>query len=178
MPTGPHSHPHFLPLRVEAATSKSEQANFYFGSVSESVIYVTIQFLVVEGIHVFRVWAIMGDRRRILWTFFFLQHGCIQSAFRIFFGWYRSLGKGMSTVIFQAIIFIIAVHHGIEYPGGMRWPFSADQRILRYLPKPVIPLLFQGSVLYFIALVLRNGDDLRPIPKSFFKFSVKSIKFL
>ncbi|KAK0432671.1 hypothetical protein EV421DRAFT_1496194 [Armillaria borealis] len=39
------------------------------GTESDSVLYVTIQLLVVESILVLRIWAIMGKRRWILWTF-------------------------------------------------------------------------------------------------------------
>ncbi|KAK0432668.1 hypothetical protein EV421DRAFT_1742175 [Armillaria borealis] len=37
---------------------------------SGSVLYVTMQLFVIESILVLRVWAIMGRRRWILWTFF------------------------------------------------------------------------------------------------------------
>ncbi|KAK0466699.1 hypothetical protein IW261DRAFT_1113259 [Armillaria novae-zelandiae] len=62
-----------------------------------------------------------------------------------------SLQYTVPTLIFEAIIFTFAAYHGIKGSGGMRSLLLRNKGPFWYGPKPIIHLVFQGSVMYFIA---------------------------
>ncbi|KAK0224430.1 hypothetical protein EDD85DRAFT_241844 [Armillaria nabsnona] len=124
------------------------------GTESSSVLYVTLQLLVIESILVLRIWAIMGKRRWILWTFFSLlvcsTTTSIVLSLQITVG-AVSFFYVIPTLIFEAIIFISAAYHVIKESGGLRSLLLRSRGPFRYGPEPILRLVFQGSVLYFIA---------------------------
>lgn len=124
----------------------------YLGTESRSVIYVSMQLLVVESILILRIWAITGKRRWILWTFFGLLVCSTTTSILISVNMSSpSLQYAVPTLIFEAVIFIFAAYHGIKGSGGMRSLLLQSKGPFRYGPKPILRLVLQGSVLYFIA---------------------------
>ncbi|SJL12049.1 uncharacterized protein ARMOST_15468 [Armillaria ostoyae] len=141
----------------EKLTSEGAYEACYVGTESASVLYLTIQLLIIESILVLRIWAIMGKRRWILWTFFgFLV--CSTTA-SILISIYLASGMGptsfyvIPTFVFEAIMFISAAYHGIKESGGLRSLLLRDTSPFRYGPTPILRLVFQGSVLYFTAVL-------------------------
>ncbi|PBK64394.1 hypothetical protein ARMSODRAFT_1023258 [Armillaria solidipes] len=123
---------------------------------SGSVLYVTMQLLVIESILVLRIWAIMGKRRWILWTFFGLLVCSTATSIVLnvhFFMGSASLQYVIPTLIFEAIIFVSAAYHGIKVSGGLRSLLLRSKGPFRYGPTPILRLVIQGSVLYFIAVL-------------------------
>ncbi|KAK0432658.1 hypothetical protein EV421DRAFT_2040601 [Armillaria borealis] len=57
------------------------------------------------------------------------------------------------TIIFETIMFISAAYHGIKESGGLRSLLLRDTSPFRYGPTPILRLVFQGSVLYFTAVL-------------------------
>ncbi|KAK0486833.1 hypothetical protein EDD18DRAFT_1193462, partial [Armillaria luteobubalina] len=116
-----------------------------------------MQLLVIESILVLRIWAIMGKRRWILWTFFGLLVTSMTTS--IVISIYLSIPDTTTwlylipTLIFEAIIFGSATYHGIKASGGLRSLLLQNRDTFRYLPKPILRLVLQGSVLYFIAVL-------------------------
>ncbi|KAK0224429.1 hypothetical protein EDD85DRAFT_241796 [Armillaria nabsnona] len=126
------------------------------GTESSSVLYVTMQLLVIESILVLRIWAIMGKRRWILWTFFSLLVCSTTTSIVLnlhFFFDSATLPYTIPTLIFEAIIFVSAAYHGIKQSGGLRSLLLRDTSPFRYGPTPILRLVFQGSVLYFTAVL-------------------------
>ncbi|PBK64406.1 hypothetical protein ARMSODRAFT_471893 [Armillaria solidipes] len=124
----------------------------YVGTESVSVLYVTMQLLVIESILVLRIWAIMGKRRQILWTFFGLLV-CSTTAsvlLSIYLGSATAFTEYViPTIIFEAIMFISAAYHGIKQSGGVRSLLLRGTSPFQYGPTPILRVVFQGSVLYF-----------------------------
>ncbi|KAK0466638.1 hypothetical protein IW261DRAFT_1598336 [Armillaria novae-zelandiae] len=94
-----------------------------FCSVSNETsgtLYLTAQLLVIESILLLRVWAIMGKRRWILWTFCGLL-ACTTTASTILsvylFQNSGSIATSTGTLIFEVIIFSFAWNHGIGASG-------------------------------------------------------------
>ncbi|KAK0468793.1 hypothetical protein IW261DRAFT_1517415 [Armillaria novae-zelandiae] len=141
---------------------------------SGSVLYVSMQLLVIESILILRIWVMTGKRRWALWTYFGLLI-CSTTASIVLSVCLPAAGNSMligddinfvmtftttwvygaPTLIFEAIIFGSAAYHGIKASGGLR------PLLLRSMggpfwngPKPIIRLVFQGSVLYFITVLL------------------------
>ncbi|SJL12050.1 uncharacterized protein ARMOST_15469 [Armillaria ostoyae] len=105
---------------------------------SGSVLYVTMQLFVIESILVLRVWAIMGRRRWILWTFFGLLVCSTATSIMFNVHFFMVLGTfkyTMPTLIFDVIIFVSAAYHVIKVSGGLR------------------SLLLRSSVLYFMVVL-------------------------
>ncbi|KAK0224436.1 hypothetical protein EDD85DRAFT_982003 [Armillaria nabsnona] len=128
----------------------------YVGTESASVLYVTIQLLIIETILVLRIWAIMGKQRRILWTFlgFLVCSTAASLLISIFLGSDAGFTEYViPTLIFEAIMFICAAYHGIKQSGGVRSLLLRDASPFRYGPTPILRLVFQGSVLYFTAVL-------------------------
>ncbi|PBK87072.1 hypothetical protein ARMGADRAFT_1034971 [Armillaria gallica] len=126
----------------------------FVGTESSSVLYVTMQLLVIESILVLQIWAIMGKRRWILWTFFSLLVCSTTTSIMLnlhFFFNSAILLYAIPTLIFETIIFVSAAHHGIKQSGGVRSLLLQDTTPFRYGPTPILHLVFQGSVLYFTA---------------------------
>ncbi|PBK87083.1 hypothetical protein ARMGADRAFT_1066167 [Armillaria gallica] len=131
------------------------------GTESDSVLYVTLQLLVVESILVLRVWAIMGKRRRILWTFFGLLACTTAVSIVLNLSFLvdalnmstPSLRYVIPTLIFEAIIFSAVAYHGFKVSGGMKSLLLLSKAPFQHGPKPIIRLIFQGSVLYFISVL-------------------------
>ncbi|PBK64411.1 hypothetical protein ARMSODRAFT_962226 [Armillaria solidipes] len=130
---------------------------------SDSVLYVIPQLLVMESILILRVWAIMGKRRQILWTFFGLL-ACttavsivLNLSFLIdtLYMPTPSLRYVIPTLIFEAIIFTAAAYHEFKVSGGMKSLLSLSKGPFQHGPKPIMRLIFQGSVLYFISVHCR-----------------------
>ncbi|PBK64392.1 hypothetical protein ARMSODRAFT_471557 [Armillaria solidipes] len=120
---------------------------------SGSVLYVTMQLFVIESILVLRVWAIMGRRRWILWTFFGLLVCSTATLIMFNVHFFMVLGTfkyTMPTLIFDVIIFVSAAYHVIKVSGGLRSLLLRSKGPFRYGPKPILCLVFQGSVLYFM----------------------------
>ncbi|SJL12054.1 uncharacterized protein ARMOST_15474 [Armillaria ostoyae] len=118
---------------------------------SSCVLYVTIQLLVVESILVLRIWAIMGKRWWILWTFFGLLACSTTASIMLsiyIFGGSVAFVYSIPTLVFEVIIFIAAAYHGIKESGGLRSLLLRSKGPFRYGR-----LVFQGSVLYFIAVL-------------------------
>ncbi|KAK0432663.1 hypothetical protein EV421DRAFT_1910771 [Armillaria borealis] len=123
---------------------------------SGSVLYVTMQLLVIESILVLRIWAIMGRQRWILWTFFGLLVCSTTTSIVLnvyLFTVSATLLYTIPTLVFEAIIFISAAYHGIKISGGLRSLLLRSKGPFRYGPKPILRLVIQGSVLYFIAVL-------------------------
>ncbi|KAK0188342.1 hypothetical protein F5146DRAFT_1054780 [Armillaria mellea] len=128
----------------------------YVGVESNSVLYVSMQLLVIESILIIRVWVIMGKRRWILWTFFGLLVCSTATSIMlnvIVFNGSASLLYAIPTLIFEAIIFISAAYHAIKASGGLRSFLLQSEGPFQYGPKPILRRVFQGSALYFIAVL-------------------------
>ncbi|KAK0468810.1 hypothetical protein IW261DRAFT_1597968 [Armillaria novae-zelandiae] len=125
---------------------------------SGSVLYVSMQLLVIESILVLRIWAIMGKRRWVLWTFCGLLFCSTATSIvlSVHFFLFASFAwpYAIPTLLFEAIIFGSAAYHGIKASGGLRPLLLQSQGPFRSGPKPILLLVFQGSVLYFIAVLL------------------------
>ncbi|PBK87093.1 hypothetical protein ARMGADRAFT_1168707 [Armillaria gallica] len=145
-------------LCEEAIATMSEGAYEACAVVTESasVLYVTMQLLVIESILVLRIWAIMGKRRWILCTFFVLlvcsTAGSIVLNVNLFV-LEASLQYVIPTLIFEAIIFVSSAYHVLKESGGLRSLLLRSKGPFRYGPEPILRLVFQGSVLYFIAVL-------------------------
>ncbi|KAK0472003.1 hypothetical protein IW261DRAFT_1509594 [Armillaria novae-zelandiae] len=63
-----------------------------------------------------------------------------------------NLMYGIPTMIFEAIIFISAAYHGIKASGGLRSLLLLKKDPFWCGRKPILHVVFQGSVLYFIAV--------------------------
>ncbi|KAK0474438.1 hypothetical protein IW261DRAFT_1498983 [Armillaria novae-zelandiae] len=129
---------------------------------SGSVIYVSMQLLVIESILVLRIWAIMGKRRWVLWTFCGLlvcstATSIMLSVHFFFFAPIVPIVDDMTvtttwlyaipTLLFEAIIFGSAAYHGIKASGGLRPLLLRSKGPFRYGPKPILRLVFQVSSL-------------------------------
>ncbi|KAK0215101.1 hypothetical protein IW262DRAFT_1405095 [Armillaria fumosa] len=124
----------------------------YLGTESSSVIYVSMQLLVIESILILRIWAITGKRRWVLWTFFGLLVCSTTMSIMLSVNMASaSLQYAVPTLIFEAIIFVFAAYHGIKGSGGVTSLLLRSKGPFRYGPKPILRRVFQGSVLYFIA---------------------------
>ncbi|PBK64393.1 hypothetical protein ARMSODRAFT_471602 [Armillaria solidipes] len=128
---------------------------------SDSVLYVIPQLLVMESILILRVWAIMGKRRWILWTFFGLLACTTAVSIVLNLSFLMdtlnmltpSLRYVLPTLIFEAIIFTAAAYHGFKVSGGMKSLLSLSKGPFQHGPKPIMRLIFQGSVLYFMSVL-------------------------
>ncbi|KAK0432670.1 hypothetical protein EV421DRAFT_1496149 [Armillaria borealis] len=131
------------------------------GTESGSVLYVTLQLLVIESILVLRVWAIMAKRRQILWTFFGLLACTMAVSIVLNLSFLidtlymptPSLRYVIPTLIFEAIIFTAAAYHGFKVSGDMKSLLSLSKGPFQHGPKPIMRLIFQGSVLYFMSVL-------------------------
>ncbi|KAK0202329.1 hypothetical protein DFS33DRAFT_885203 [Desarmillaria ectypa] len=102
-------------------------------------MYVMIQLAVIEMILVLRVWVITGNQRWILWSFFgFIEAGVAQFTL---------------ALLFEGIIFAATAHRRIQDLQDWRSLLSSNGDALRLSPKPIMQLMFQDSVLYFLTVV-------------------------
>ncbi|SJL12053.1 uncharacterized protein ARMOST_15472 [Armillaria ostoyae] len=120
---------------------------------SDSVLYVTPHLFVMESILILRVWAIMGKRRRILWTFFGLLACTTAVSIVLNLSFLMdtlnmltpSLRYVLPTLIFEAIIFTAAAYHGFKVSGGMKSLLLQSKGPFQHGPKPIMRLIFQVS---------------------------------
>ncbi|KAK0468805.1 hypothetical protein IW261DRAFT_1015005 [Armillaria novae-zelandiae] len=138
---------------------------------SGSVLYMSMQLFVIESILVLRIWAILGKRQWALWTYFGLLI-CSTTASIVLSVWLTGCSipitdstyfvmtfttiwiYAVPTLIFEAIVFGSAAYHGIKASGGLRPLLLQSKGPFRSGPKPILRLVFQGSILYFIAVLL------------------------
>ncbi|KAK0442415.1 hypothetical protein EV421DRAFT_2019530, partial [Armillaria borealis] len=123
----------------------------------ESVIYVSIQLIVMEIILVVRAWAIMGRQRRVLWTFLglltfstiaslvlcFLQIASADSTYNFYF---------LPTVFLEAILFTAVAYHAFTYLRNLRSLQSSCSGALQPRLRPIMRLMFEDSILYFVII--------------------------
>ncbi|KAK0452761.1 uncharacterized protein EV420DRAFT_681684 [Desarmillaria tabescens] len=124
----------------------------------ESIIYVTIQLVVIGIILILRVWVITGNQRWILWSFFGLL-ACTASVSVVLF--VLNLRSTEATVIhfvlslvFEGTIFTAAAYHGIKDWRNRRSLLSSGGDTLQPSPEPIMQLMFQDSVIYFLTALL------------------------
>ncbi|KAK0224457.1 hypothetical protein EDD85DRAFT_859370 [Armillaria nabsnona] len=126
------------------------------GTESSSVLYVTIQLLVIESILILRIWAIMGKKLWILWTFFGLLV-CSMTTSIVLNGHFFTISAtflyAIPTLIFEAIIFVFAAYHVLKQSGGLKSLLLQSKGPFQHGPEPILRLVFHGSVLYFLAVL-------------------------
>ncbi|KAK0501855.1 hypothetical protein EDD18DRAFT_1144731 [Armillaria luteobubalina] len=162
---------------VDMSVSEGDYEACYAGIESTSVLYVSLQLLVIDSILVLRIWAVMGKRWWILWTFFGLlvcsTTTSIVLSLRFFLNGTANSLYIIPILVFEAIIFSSAFYHGIKESGGLRSLLLRSKSPFRYGAKPILRLVFQGSVLYFATLDSRMGITIMSITISHMLFRLR-----
>ncbi|PBK60597.1 hypothetical protein ARMSODRAFT_1090184 [Armillaria solidipes] len=142
-------------LSPEAKASKEIRCLLVY---PESIIYVTIRFVVMGIILVLRVWQIMGRQCCILWTFLgWLVCTASASVVLYFVLNLESVEaivlRFMLALLFEAAIFIAAAHRGIKQLRNWRALLSSSGSTFELNPKPIMQLIFQDLLLYFLTVL-------------------------
>ncbi|PBK60613.1 hypothetical protein ARMSODRAFT_1026352 [Armillaria solidipes] len=130
----------------------------YMFIVPESVIYVSIQLVVMESIMVVRAWAIMGRQRRVLWTFLgLLTFSTIASLVLCFLRIVSADGTYnfyfLPTIFLEAILFTAVVYHAFTYLRNLRSLQSSCSGALQPRLRPIMRLMFKDSIMYFVIII-------------------------
>ncbi|PBL00067.1 hypothetical protein ARMGADRAFT_1026142 [Armillaria gallica] len=138
-------------------TMRSWKGACYLFINPDFLIYVGIQLIVMEGIMVIRAWAIMGRQHRVLWTFlglltfstiaslviYVLPTENADSTYYFYF---------LPTVFLEAILFAVVAYHAIKYRRHSTSPQLSCAGISQPRISPIIRLMFEDSILYFVIL--------------------------
>ncbi|KAK0188350.1 hypothetical protein F5146DRAFT_662424 [Armillaria mellea] len=117
-----------------------------------------MQLVVMGSILVLRAWPIMGRRGCILWAFFGLLV-CIASGSVVLYFILNPESveaivlRFMLALLFEAAIFATAAHRGIKQLGNWRSLLSFSGGAFQLNPKPIMQLIFQDSLLYFLTVL-------------------------
>ncbi|PBK60537.1 hypothetical protein ARMSODRAFT_982204 [Armillaria solidipes] len=129
------------------------------GLKSDSIVYVTIQILVMESILVLRVWAMLGRKKNVLVSFSILLF--VNVAATLSMNLYlndlstispliMTLFNWLPMLIFELILFLTAAIYGVR--GVKSTKILAEMR-QNFGPKPIMNLLLRDSVFYFVIVL-------------------------
>ncbi|PBK87097.1 hypothetical protein ARMGADRAFT_1168710 [Armillaria gallica] len=120
----------------------------------DSVVCVTVQILVMEGILVLRLWAITGRRRFLLGFFCCLLFLSMAATLGVYFFHTTTapvrLYNWLSMLIFKFIMFLTAVFYRVR---GVKATKILTQVRQNFGLKPMMGMLLRDSVFYFLIVL-------------------------
>ncbi|KAG7443912.1 uncharacterized protein BT62DRAFT_304506 [Guyanagaster necrorhizus] len=124
----------------------------------ESIIYVTIQLVIIGIILVLRIWVILGKKRCILWIFSgWLACTASTSVWLSFVFNFGNVGGSVfhfiPTLLFEASIFTAGAQRGMKHLRYWRTLPSSNGSTFQLGPKPMMQVMLQDSVLYFMTVL-------------------------
>ncbi|PBL00050.1 hypothetical protein ARMGADRAFT_1074866 [Armillaria gallica] len=112
----------------------------------------------MEIIMVVRAWAIVGRQPHVLWIFlglltlstiasivlYVLPIEPADSTYYFYF---------LSIVFLEVILFAVVAYHAITYQRNLRSLQSSRSDVLQPGPRPIMCLMFEDSILYFVIII-------------------------
>ncbi|KAK0229516.1 hypothetical protein EDD85DRAFT_1026530 [Armillaria nabsnona] len=117
-----------------------------------------LSVIVMEGIMVVRAWAIVGRQPRVLWIFLgLLTLSTIASLGLCVLDIEHADGTYyfyfLPAIFLEVIVFAVVAYHAITYLRTLRSLQSSRSDALRPGPRPIMCLLFEDSILYFVIII-------------------------